>query len=125
MKKYIRLERANLFEPNVYISMIVKLSGELSTKEIEQAVYKAYQAYEATMSKIVLESDGNAYYDKVKTSGCKFIIDTRPWYELLYQSERTPFALNKGELVRIFLTTESNQTILFILIDGQNEERMV
>lgn len=114
MKKYIRSERANLFEPNVYISMIVKLSGELSTKEIEQAVYKAYQANEATMSKIVLESDGNAYYDKVKTSGCKFIIDTRPWNELLYQSEITPFALNKGELVRIYLTKESNQTILFI-----------
>ena len=114
MKKYIRSERANLFEPNVYIGMIVKLSGNVSAKDIEQAVYKAYQANEATMSKVVLESDGSAYYDRMKTSGCKFITDTRHWNKLLYQSERTPFALNKGELVRIFLTMESNQTVLFI-----------
>ena len=53
MKKYIRSERANLFEPNVYISMIVKLSGNLQSEEIEQAVYKAYEANETTMSKIV------------------------------------------------------------------------
>ena len=106
MKKYIRSERASLFEPNVYIGMIVKQSGDLSTKEIERAIYKAYEANEATMSKIVLESDGNAYYDRTKTSGCKIITDTRPWNELLYQSEKTLFALNKGELVRIFLTKE-------------------
>ena len=42
MKKYIRSDRANLFEPNVYISMIVKLSGDLRNEEIEKAVYKAY-----------------------------------------------------------------------------------
>lgn len=114
MKKYIRSERANLFEPNVYIGIIIKMSGDLSTKEIEQAVYKAYEANEATMSKIVLEPDGNAYYDRMKRSGCKFITDTHPWNELLYQSEKTPFALNKGELVRIFLTKECGQTILFI-----------
>lgn len=114
MKKYIRSERANLFEPNVYIGIIVKLSGYISVEYIEQAVYKAYEANEATMSKIVLESDGNAYYEKMKTSGCKFITDTNPWKELLYQSEKTPFALNKGELVRIFLTKECGQTILFI-----------
>ena len=114
MKKYIRSERANLFEPNVYIGMIVKLSGDLSTKEIEQAVYKAYQANKAAISKIVLEPGGDAYYEKIEKSGCKFITDTRPWKELLCQSERTPFALNKGELVRIFLTKEHSRTILFI-----------
>lgn len=50
----------------------------------------------------------------MKRSGCKFITDSRPWTELLYQSERTAFALNKGELVRIFLTKENCQTILFV-----------
>lgn len=65
MKKYIRSERANLFEPNVYISMIVKLSGDLSIKEIEQAVYKAYEANEATMSKIMLEENGDAMQKKL------------------------------------------------------------
>ena len=114
MKKYIRSERANLFEPNVYISMIVKLSGDLLSEEIEQAVCKAYEANEATMSKIVLEENGDAYYEKMGSSGCKFIIDSCSWKELLHQSEKTPFALNEGELVRTFLTKENEQLILLI-----------
>lgn len=114
MKKYIRSERANLFEPNVYISMIIKLSGDLQSEEIEQAVYNAYEANEATMSKIVIDSNGNAYYEKMESSGCKFFINTYPWDELLCQSEKSPFALNEGELVRIFLTEENEQAVLFI-----------
>ena len=114
MKKYIRSERANLFEPNVYISMIVKLSGDLRNEEIEKAVYKAYEANEATMSKIVLEENGDACYEEMGSSGCKFFADSRPWKELLYQSEKRPFALNEGELVRTFLTEENEQLILFI-----------
>ena len=114
MKKYIRSERANLFEPNVYISMIVKLSGDLQSEEIEQAVYKAYEANEATTSKIVLEENGDAYYEKMGSSGCKFIKDSCSWKELLYQSEKRPFALNEGELVRTFLTKENEQLILLI-----------
>ena len=114
MKKYIRSERANLFEPNVYISMIVKLSGNLQSEEIEQAVYKAYEANEATTSKIVLEENGDAYYEKMGSSGCKFIKDSCSWKELLYQSEKRPFALNEGELVRTFLTKENEQLILLI-----------
>ena len=81
MKKYIRSERANLFEPNVYISMIVKLSGNLQSEEIEQAVYKAYEANETTMSRIVLEENGDAYYEKMGSSGCRFIIDNCSIYE--------------------------------------------
>lgn len=107
MKKYIRSERANLFEPNVYIGMIVKLSSDLQSEEIERAVYKAYEANEATMSKIVLEENGNAYYEKTESSGCKFFMNTYPWEELFCQSEKRPFALNEGELVRTFLTKEN------------------
>lgn len=114
MKKYIRSERANLFEPNVYISMIVKLSGDLQSEEIGQAVYKAYEANEATMSKIVLEENGDAFYEKMEVCGCKFFLDSRSWKELLYQSEKRPFALHEGELVRTFLTEENKQLILFI-----------
>lgn len=94
--------------------MIVKLSGNLSSEEVEQAVYSAYEANEATMSRIVLEANGDAYYETMKSSGCKFFKDNRQWNELLCQSEKKPLALNQGELVRIYLTKESNQTILFI-----------
>ncbi len=114
MKKYIRSERANLFEPNVYIGMVVKMSGDLTREEVGQAVYKAYEANEATMCKIVPEDNGDAFYEKMKYSGCKFLTENRPWKELLHQSEKKPFDLREGELVRVFLTEENKQTVLFI-----------
>lgn len=38
MKKYIRSERANLFEPNVYVGMVVKLFRNLLRAEKGKAV---------------------------------------------------------------------------------------
>ena len=114
MKKYIRSERANLFEPNVYISMVIKISGNVSKENIQYAVERAYEANEATMSKIVLEDNGDAYYEKMECSGCKFFDANQSWQELLNQSEKNPFAINEGELVRTFLTEEDKQTILLI-----------
>lgn len=54
MKKDIRTERANLFEPDVYISMVVKITGNVSKEAVRHAVENAYRANEATMSEIVL-----------------------------------------------------------------------
>lgn len=114
MKKYIRSERANLFEPNVYISMIVKISGNIPKEEIQYAVESAYEANEATMSKIVLEDNGDAYYEKMQRSGCRFFNADLPWQELLKRSEKKPFAIMEGELVRTFLTQEDGKIILFL-----------
>lgn len=114
MKKYIRSERVNLFEPNDYIAMIVKLSGELSVREMQKAVYAAFNANEATMSRVVLEPDGTAYFEKMETTGCRFFDATLPWEKLVQNSERACFSLNKGELVRIFLTEEAGQQVLLI-----------
>ncbi|MBQ4531435.1 MAG: hypothetical protein IJA36_12640 [Lachnospiraceae bacterium] len=61
-----------------------------------------------------MEENGDAYYEKMGSSGCGFIIDNCSWKELLHQSEKRPFALNKGELVRTFLTKENEQLILLI-----------
>ena len=83
MEKYIKSERFNLFEPNIYIGMLVKISGNVSKDEIQQAVYKSYEANEVTMCKIVLKDNGDAVYEKMNRSGCKFFIDSRSWKELL------------------------------------------
>ncbi len=114
MKKYISSERANLFEPNVYIAMIVKISGCIPEAEAEQAVRKAYQANEATMSKIMLDEDGTAWYEKMEDSGCRFSREEDSWENILQKSEKRPFDLKDGELVRTFMTEESSQTILLI-----------
>lgn len=114
MKKYIRSERPNLFEPNDYISMVVHMTGSLPSEKIEQAVCQAYEANEATMSRIVLEENGDACYEKMDHSGCKFFREKRPWRELLGESERNPFSLRSGELIRTYLTKENEEMVLLI-----------
>lgn len=114
MKKCIRSERANLFEPNVYISLVVKISGNVSKKSMQCAVESAYEANEATMSEIVLTEYGVAYYEKRTDSGCRFFIENKPWLELLRKSEKEVFNLKDGELVRTFLTEEDEKSVLFI-----------
>lgn len=114
-EKYIRSERPNLFEPNDYISMVVTLSGKASREEAEQAVRKAYANNEATMSKIVLEPDGTAYYESLDESGCKVLFDSRNWQEILKESEKQPFDLKNGELIRTFILS-GGQTITLLLM---------
>lgn len=114
MKKYIKSERANLFEPNVYISMVVKLSGTVSKNEVKEAVEKAYEANESTMSRIVMEEGEDAYYEKMENSGCKFFYDNRSWKNIIKESEKNPFVIQEGELVRTYLLSDREDMVLLI-----------
>lgn len=58
--KEIITERPNLFEPNVYITMCVEITGEVCLHKLAAAVREAYQANEAATSRIVMEQ-GAAY----------------------------------------------------------------
>lgn len=115
MKKYIRTERPNLFEPNVYISMVVKFSGTVTKNALHQAIKATYSANEATMSQIVLEENGDAYYIKREKSGCMVFFDNRNWGEIIREQEKTPFSLNTGELVRAFIISEEKEVTLLVM----------
>lgn len=115
VKKYIRSERPNLFEPNDYISMVVTLSGTISQEEMEQAVRKAYANNEATSSKIVLEADGSAYYESLEESGCKVFFDSRNCWEILKENEKCPFDLKNGELIRAFIIEEEQGMTMLLM----------
>lgn len=114
-KNYIRSERPNLFEPNVYISMVVKLSGAVTKEKLKSAVMLAYSKNETTMSKIVLEENGAAYYELLDQSGCKVFFEQRDWKEILKESEKQPFDLKNGELIRTYIITDKEELTLFIL----------
>lgn len=113
-KKYIISERPNLFEPNVYISMVIKIDGNISPEMVRNAVVSAYSANETTMSKIILEENGNAYYKKTETSGCKVFFENRDWIAIIKDSEKRTFAINDGELVRTYIISENQRITLLI-----------
>lgn len=114
MKKYITSERPNIFEPNVYISMVVKIEGNIAAEKLSESVHTAYASNESTMSKVVLEENGNGYYEGLSESGCKIIIDNRRWEEIINHSEKQAFNIKDGELVRTFIITENDGLTLLV-----------
>lgn len=109
-------ERPNLFEPNVYITVCVEMAGKVCPHKLSAAVKQAFEANEATMSKIVLEQ-GLAYYEKLPVSCCKIEIaaENKNWIELVNQNEKIPFAIDKGELVRVFIIPLEDKTQIMIM----------
>lgn len=112
--KEILTERNNLFEPNVYITMCVELTGKICPHQLTAAIKEAYKANEATMSRIVLEY-GTAYYEKLSVSGCKTMITDKNWIELVRENEKLPFEIDKGELVRTFIIPADTDTQIMIM----------
>lgn len=115
MKKYILSERVNLFEPNDYITMIVNVTGDVKEQEIVRAVNAAYSQNETTMSKVVLESDGEAYYEKMNQTGCKIYINHKSWRDIVNECEKKPFEINKGEFIRTYINAQDNECMLTII----------
>lgn len=109
-------ERVNLFEPNVYVTVCVEITGKVCPHKLSDAVQQAFEANEATMSKIVLEH-GAAYYKKLPASRCKIEIEDKDisWTELVKQNEKIPFAIDKGELVRVFIIPSEDKTQLTVM----------
>ncbi len=114
MKNYIYSERADLFEPNIYIEFLVQITGNPSTDQLICAVKKAFLANEATMSKIVLEK-GNACYERMEESGCKVTVTADDWKTIIRSNEKIPFAIDKGEMMRVFIISSEEETSLFIM----------
>lgn len=109
-------ERSNLFEPNVYITVCVEIAGKVCPHKLSAAVKQAFEANEATMSKIVLEN-GLAYYEKMSVSNCKIEImnENKSWRELVNQNEKVPFAIERGELIRAFIIPSEDKTQIMIM----------
>ncbi len=104
-------ERPHLFEPNIYIAVCVEMAGKVCPQKLAAAVKQAFEANEATMSKIMLEN-GYAYYEKIPESCCKIELENenKKWTELVSQNEKIPFAIDKGELVRAFIIPSEDST---------------
>lgn len=115
MKKLIYSERANLFDPNIYIQFLVEITGNPAVNELVEAVKVAFAANEATMSKVVLEADGTAFYEKMNVSGCRVLVTDKDWLTVSHENEKLPFQIWEGELVRVFVCTSDKDIRLLIM----------
>lgn len=115
MKKYISSERVDLFEPNIYIQFLVQITGKPPVEELLSAVKSAFLANEVTMSGIVLQQDGTAFYEKRKESGCRIAVTEKDWLTLIRENEKEPFRIDRGEFLRVFINPFGAETSLLIM----------
>lgn len=120
----IAVERPHLFEPNVYVTVCVEVSGVVAADDLACAVEKAYKANETTMSKIVL-TQGRCYYEKLSESRCTVDIVDSNWSDIVKENEKKAFAIDKGELMRTFIIPREETTQILIMAhhlagDGQS-----
>lgn len=115
MSKYVLTERSELFEPNVYIEHIVDIEGPVNEKKIINAVKHAFQANESLMSCILINSDGTAQYKRMAESGCSVSVVNKDWQDIIRENERNLFAIDKGELMRVFITRNNMKYRLLVM----------
>ncbi len=109
-------ERTFLFDPNIYMSMVVTIEGDINKEELCEAVKKAYTQNQMTMSKAVLDEQGNLYMEEMDKTGCKVLEDNRDWLEILHENERKPFHIDEGELIRTFIIPRGKQTDIYLMV---------
>jgi NRPS condensation-like uncharacterized protein len=114
MGREIYTERADLFDPNIYIQFSIDIIGNPTKEQLILAVQKAFSANEATMSRIVIDPDGKAYYKRMDQSGCKVSVTNQDFIELILENEKVPFAIDQGELIRVFIMKKDSKTSLLI-----------
>lgn len=115
MKNYICSERVDLFEPNIYIQFLVQITGNPTSDVLVSAVKSAFAANEATMSRIVLDKNGDAFYEKMAESGCKVNVSKDNWIEIIKYNEKVTFAIDQGELMRVFVITSKDEIFLLVM----------
>ncbi len=115
MKHRIYSERTNLLEPNIYIQFLVQITGNPALDDLVSAIRTAFSANEATMSRIVYDKNGDACYEQMAESGCKVSIVKDDWKNIIRQNEKITFAIDQGELMRVFVNVTEEDIFLLII----------
>lgn len=115
MKNHIYSERVDLFEPNIYIGYLVQITGNPSLDVLVSAVKTAFAANEATMSRIVYNRNGDAYYEQMSESGCKVSIIKDDWKDIIRRNEKITYAIDQGELMRVFVIVAERDIYLLVM----------
>lgn len=104
LKYYIKTERSELFEPNVLISYIAELTGDIVESELYEAIRKAWQANESCYLKVVINEDGSAGYLPVTECHNTFQEEEADAdiAEVIRREEKRIFRIDEGEMMRVF-----------------------
>lgn len=103
MRYKIETERADLFDINMMIAMSVTVLGIVTHEQIETAFKNAVSSYEILNTRVVIEPNGEAFYESYNLSENSVSYTNKPLSELMNEQEKKRFHIEKGEYIRLFV----------------------
>jgi hypothetical protein len=114
-KVKIDKERTWIFSPVNNIVTKVDINGIVKEEQLKEAIKVTVSHYGMFHQRIVLDNDGNAYYERSEYFEPTIKLMKNGWKEVAKEQEKIPFAIDKGEFVRFFFSrTEIGATLLII-----------
>ncbi len=115
MRTRIDKERTWIFSPVNNIAIKVDIKGNISEEQLAEAIGNTVSQYEMLHQKVVLDQDGNAYYEETELYEPVLEPMRTDWTEVLREQEKLPFLIDRGELIRFFYQSfEAGMTVLII-----------
>ncbi len=119
MKERIDKERLHLFAPRDILVTHVEVEGIIFIEKLKEAVKNAVARNEILNSRVVIEKDGNAYYETQKfddnPNDMVRVLHNVYWKDIVSEQESIAFDLDHGELLRFYyLMNEDKQEFLII-----------
>lgn len=115
-KRYgLKTERMHLFTPNVNVVTKVKINGHIEKSVLDQAMNQVVDANEILRSKIIIENDGQAYYQVLSHNHIKIRQSDVSWKDLMDREKEIAFDLEAGELIRVFYSFENQATEVVLI----------
>lgn len=119
MKERIDKERLHLFAPRDILVTHVEVEGIIFIEKLKEAVKNAVAKNEILNSRVVIEKDGNAYYETQKfddnPNDMVRVLHNVYWKDIVSEQESIAFDFDHGELLRFYyLMNEDKQEFLII-----------
>lgn len=115
MDQKINIDRTHLFSPNINVTVLVTISGEIKPEELTRAIWEAVKSNGILSSRIKLKENGDAFYSITDEPVFNIQILKEPVPVIIKAQERIPFELEKGEMVRFFILPGSQEVKLLIM----------
>ncbi len=108
----IETERADLFDVNMMIAMQVIVNGNASEEKLTAAFSSVVSAFEILNCKIVIDNNGNAFYDDCASPKNSITFRNFELSDLIREQERIRFRIEKGEFIRCFVSMTNANILL-------------
>lgn len=118
----IETERQDLFDVSIVIAMRFHISGNVSNDAIRDAFDRAVRSHEILGTKVKIDDDNVAYYERPDNRDSSIVTDTSSftrnkisfeesgWQDILRREEKKRFRIEDGEFIRGFVYSSTDDT---------------